>query len=96
MPRPVRTEKISVSLQKEDLTVLRQRAKRLYGGNLSALIGDFARLARYEDGADELIDWLTEGYRPDAEALRAVEAEWRVPLPPAPKRARSLRRRKSP
>lgn len=93
MPRLVRTEKVSVSLQKEDLTVLRQRAKRLYGGNLSALLSDFAKLARYEDGADRLIEWLTERYVPSAEALHAVEAEWRSPLPAPPKRGRTSRRK---
>jgi hypothetical protein len=94
MPRSVQTEKVSVSLKKEDLAVLRKRAKRLYGGNLSALLSDFAKLARYEDGADKLIDWLTEDYKPGPDALAAVEAEWRSPLPPASRRARSSKPKK--
>jgi hypothetical protein len=91
MARVARTEKVSVSLKKDDLRVLRGRAKRLYGGNLSALLSDFAKLARYEDDADELIAWLTEDYRPGPEALAAIEREW-APPPPAPKRARASRR----
>jgi hypothetical protein len=94
MPRSVLTEKVSVSLKKEDLAVLRKRAKRLYGGNLSALLSDFAKLARYEDGADKLIDWLTEDYKPGPEALAAVEREWRVPLAAVPSRARSSKPKK--
>ena len=89
------TEKVSVSLRKEDLKVLRERAKRLYGGNLSAVLSDFAKLARYEDGADKLIEWLTEGYTPSAEALEAVDAEWRAPLPAAPKGGRSSKKPKN-
>ena len=42
MARLVLTEKVSVSLKKDDIKVLRTRAKRLYGGNLSALLSDFA------------------------------------------------------
>ena len=41
-----------------------------------------------KNGADALIDWLTEGYRPGADALAAVEAEWRASSP-APKKRRS-------
>lgn len=92
MRRPVETEKVSVSLKKQDLAVLRRRAKQLYGGNLSALISDFAKLARYEDGADKLVDWLTEIYTPTPEALLAVEEEWRAPLRPARKQAKSKKK----
>lgn len=95
MRRVVRTEKVSVSLKKEDLAVLRKRAKRLYAGNLSALLSDFAKLARYEDGADKLVDWLTLDYKPSAEALAAIEAEWRAPLPPAPKPSKSKSKSKA-
>jgi hypothetical protein len=76
MPRKLQTEKVSVSLKKEDLRVLRARAKRLYGGNLSALLSDFAKLARYEEGADSLLEWLgaaaqlTDGDRAQFEAER--------------------------
>ncbi len=93
MSRSALTEKVSVSLKKEDLKVLRKRAKRLYGGNLSALLGDFAKLAKYEEGADRLIDWLTEDYKPGPEALMVVEAEWRAPLPAAPKKRRARRKK---
>jgi hypothetical protein len=93
MPRGVNTEKVSVSLKKDDLKVLRRRAKRLYGGNLSAVLSDFAKLARYEDGADRLIEWLTESYSPGAAALAAVEDEWRAPLPPPLKTSRASKKR---
>lgn len=88
MPRTLQTEKVSVSLRKDDLKILRARAKRLYGGNLSALLSDFAKLARYEEGADKLLEWLTEEYKPTRAALDAIKAEWQAPLPPVPKRTK--------
>jgi hypothetical protein len=80
MARLVHTEKVSVSLKKEDLKILRARAKRLYGGNLSALLSDFAKLARYEEGADALIEWLGSAAKPTDEERAGFEAEREAPL----------------
>ena len=91
MPRQLQTEKVSVSLKKEDLRVLRARSKRLYGGNLSALVSDFAKLARYEEGADALLEWLGDAANPTEEERGAFESERRAPLPP-PKGARRKRK----
>lgn len=91
MPRRPLTEKVSVSLKKEDLSVLRARAKRLYGGNLSALLSDLAKLARYEEGADALLEWLGPAATlTDADRAR-FDAERRAPLQPPKKH----RKRKS-
>jgi len=91
MARQLQTEKVSVSLKKEDLKVLRARARRLYGGNLSALLSDFAKLARYEEGADALLEWLGDAARPTDEERAVFEAERRSPSP-APKGARQKRK----
>lgn len=91
MPRAAQTEKVSVSFKKADLAILRLRAKRLYGGNLSALLGDFARLARYEEGADTLLGWLSTTYKPSPAALAAVDAEWACPA--APKNRKAAKKR---
>src|SRR5260370_40366038 len=48
-----RTEKISVSLERSDLQALRRRAKRLYGGNVSAAIAEGARRIREEEGREK-------------------------------------------
>jgi hypothetical protein len=71
------TQKISVSLTKEDLRVLRRRAKRLYGGNLSAVIAEGARMIREQEGREALVDWLGDAARATPEEEEAIRAEWR-------------------
>ncbi len=89
MPRKVTTQKVSVSLPGDALDALRAHAKRKYGGNLSAAIAALARLARYEDGADALMEWI--GEVPEADRA-ALAAEWTSPLRPP---AVTKRRRKA-
>lgn len=58
--RAGQTEKISVSLDRSALQVLRRRAKRLYAGNVSAAIAGGARRIREEAGRERLVEWLGE------------------------------------
>jgi hypothetical protein len=97
MPRRLRTEKVSVSLRSDDLKVLRARAKRIHGGNLSAVLSDLAQVARYEEGADALVEWLGDAAKLTDAERAAFEAERRAPLAPPPSarpRARPKRRTK--
>ncbi len=52
------TTKISVSLNREDLKIIRKRAKRLYRGNVSAVIAEIIARARQQEGLADLLDWL--------------------------------------
>jgi hypothetical protein len=52
------TEKISISLSREDLGALKKRAKRLYGGNVSAVITELAADARLLEGMHAMVEWL--------------------------------------
>ena len=52
------TEKISVSVNRDDLRILKKRAKRLHGGNLSAVIAEIIAHAREQEGLADLLDWL--------------------------------------
>lgn len=52
------TEKLSISLRREDVMTLKRRARRLYGGNLSAVIAELAADARLLEGMNELVHWL--------------------------------------
>mgnify|MGYP000030863814 CR=1 FL=1 len=52
------TEKISISINREDLQALRKRAKRLYGGNISAVVAELADDAKLLEGMSELVDCL--------------------------------------
>jgi hypothetical protein len=75
--RPGRTVKLSISIDQDDLALLKKRAKRLSGGNISAAITDILRLAREWEGREALAAWLGEGREvPSAAAMDAVRAEW--------------------
>ena len=73
--RGIRTEKISVSVTKEDLAKLQRRAKRLYGGNISAVIHEMADQAEKQEAIDKL--WVSLGKPTVTEKeRRAIMAEW--------------------
>jgi hypothetical protein len=74
--RPGRTEKISVSVDRSDLRVLRRRAKKLYGGNLSAAIAEAARRIREEEGREALVAWLGDSSLATPAERAAIRAEW--------------------
>ena len=84
------TDKISISLNRDDLRVLRRRARRLYGGNLSAVVAEGVRRIREEEGREALVAWLGEAGEGTSEERDAIRAEWRAPLGPQP----TARRRK--
>lgn len=78
--RPGQTVKLSISIGREDLELLKKRAKRVSGGNISAAIADTIRIAREWEGRETLATWLGEGREePSPEAMDAVRAEWREP-----------------
>jgi hypothetical protein len=69
------TEKISVSLNRTDLASLRKRAKRLYDGNLSAVITELAADAALLEGMHELVGWLGGPSLTDRDR-RALDRDW--------------------
>jgi hypothetical protein len=76
--RAGRTVKLSISIDRDDLAMLKKRARGHLKGNLSAAIAELFSVAKEAIGREELGAWLTEG-RPDPgpEAMEAVRAEWR-------------------
>jgi hypothetical protein len=83
MPTPAKkalragqTEKISVSLGRADLAVLRGRARRLHGGNLSAAVAEGVRRIHEEEGREALVAWLGEAGEATAADRNALRAEW--------------------
>lgn len=79
------TEKISISLQTTDAASLRKRAKRLHGGNLSAVIAELAADAALLEGMHELVERLGGPILTD-EMRRELDRAWAAPAPPARKR----------
>jgi len=78
MKRAGNTEKVSVSLRRDLLKTLKRRAKRLYAGNLSAVLTEVAEAAARLEAQDELISHF--GWGPLSDAERAeIDAEWYVP-----------------
>lgn len=75
--RSGRTDKLSVSLDRSDVTLLRKRAQRLYGGNLSAAIAEGVQRIREEEGRQALLAWLGDAAIMTPEQAEAIEAEWR-------------------
>jgi hypothetical protein len=79
--RAGKTEKVSVSLDHADLALLRKRARRLHGGNLSAALADGIRRLREEEGREALVAWLGEAATTTEAEREAIHAEWRTAVP---------------
>ena len=74
--RPGNTEKISISLDRADASALRMRARKLYGGNLSAAVAEGVRHIREEEGREALVAWLGSVAEAAPEEREAILAEW--------------------
>jgi len=69
--------KLSISLDARDLDLLKKRAKRVSGGNISAAIAETIQIAREWEGREELASWLAKGRdAPSTETMDAIRAEW--------------------
>jgi hypothetical protein len=72
--RAGKTVKVSVSLNREDISALKRRARQAYGGNLSAAFSEAARWIRQQEARRRLIDELG-GPSLTAEGAAAIDAE---------------------
>jgi hypothetical protein len=87
--RTGKTVKVSISIDKGDLAVLKRRARESYRGNLSAAFSEAARLIRQRVARTRLVDMLG-GPSLTASAAGAIDAEQFEPRKVA-KRARRAR-----
>lgn len=79
--------KLSISIPDDDLRWLRQRAKRMHGGNVSAAISEQTRLARHHEALGAMLDGMGVPALSERESATLIaEIDDR--------RAPSLRRRK--
>src|SRR5260221_7721207 len=82
-----RTVKLSISIDQHDLALLKKRAKRVSGGNISAAITEMIQIAREWEGREALAAWLGEGKdEPSESTIAAVRAEGTGSPRPARKR----------
>lgn len=72
--RSGKTVKVSISIDKADLAVLKRRARESYRGNLSAAFSEAARLIRQRAARTRLIDMLG-GPSLTASAAGTIDAE---------------------
>jgi len=96
--RPGRTEKISISLDRGDLAWLKQRARRHYGGNVSAVAAEGVRRLREEEGRAALVTWLGEAAAmspTERDAVRAALTSPAEEIGTAGTRRQTRRRRRS-
>ena len=76
--RAGRTVKLSISIDQRDLALLKKRAKKVSGGNISAAITEMIHIAREWEGREALATWLGEGREePSTKTMDEVRAEWR-------------------
>jgi hypothetical protein len=75
------TEKISISLDRDDLKALKKRAKRLHGGNVSAVVAELAADARLLEGMNDLVGWLGGPSLTDADQAK-LDREMHKPSRP--------------
>ena len=84
------TAKVSVTVTHDDLELLRARAKRIHGGNLSAAIADGVARLREEEATHRLLERL--GAPPlSEERFAEILAEWHGSGARPRKRARKTR-----
>jgi hypothetical protein len=88
------TAKISISLRQSDAASLRKRAKRLYGGNLSAVIAELAGDAALLEGMQELVDRLGGPSLTDDDRQR-LDREWAPQVGPSATRTRKRKATKA-
>ena len=68
--------RVSISIRKDDLAVLRRRAKKLYKGKLSAIMAEAAAAARRKEAQEEMLAWIGP-IAMTSEEKEALRAEWR-------------------
>jgi hypothetical protein len=74
--RPGGTVNLSISLSTEEARILRRRAKRVYGGNVSRVVSDAVRYIAYEEGRDALIASFGGRGKPTQAEAAQLDAAW--------------------
>jgi hypothetical protein len=88
--RKEETAKVSIAVTKEDLRLLRARAKRLHRGNLSAAVADGVSRLREEEATHRLLERLGAPPLSDERFAEILE-EWRSTEKRPAKRARKTK-----
>lgn len=82
------TRKVSLSVHKEDLAVLKAAAKRLHGGNLSAVFADLIATIKRREAWAKAEAWYGKPIVMTDEEREVIDRELVDDPPPAPGRTR--------
>ena len=79
------TEKVSVSVNKADLAMLKKRAKRLHGGNVSAVFANLIAELRRREAWSRAVAWYGRPIDLSDEETKVIDRELlgRPPSKPA-------------
>ena len=69
-------QKVSISVDADDLKWLRRRAKR-HGGNLSAVMAEATRLLRQREARERVLERFGKDADVSAAEANAIRREWR-------------------
>lgn len=86
------TKKVSLSVHVDDLAILQQRAKRLHGGNVSAVFADLIAQIRRQESWRKALAWYGEPLDTSPEERDAIDRELLGEPPARRRRARGARR----
>ena len=70
------TTHLSISLPAAEASLLKRRAKRVHGGNVSRVISDAIRYIAYEEARDALIASFGKKGKLTAEEARQLDVDW--------------------
>jgi hypothetical protein len=87
------TKKVSLSVNREDLAVLKKRAKRLHGGNVSAVFAELIAEIKRREAWDRAVAWYGGSLELSDEERAGVDRE--LLGDPHPKSARSTRHKRA-
>jgi hypothetical protein len=74
--RPGGTTHLSISIPTDEAKILKRRAKRAYGGNVSRVVSDAIRYIAYEEGRDALIASFGGRGKPTPREAAQLDSEW--------------------
>jgi len=69
------TKKVSLSVNREDLAVLKKRAKRLHGGNVSAVFAELIAEIKRRESWDRAVAWYGEPLELSDEERASIDRE---------------------
>ena len=69
------TSKVSLSVHKDDLEILKQRAKRLHGGNVSAVFAELIATIKRQEAWGKAVAWYGKPLDMSDEEREGIDRE---------------------